>query len=324
MSVQPTRLHDVPPRVGTPGLDEAVPAPPPSKLKNASLGEGTAVANFRDATDGSGLAKGRVFRSGALAPASERDAARILDQLRVRTVVDLRSDKEVASDDAAAPLVARLGGGAGGARVVRVPLLEERKLAPVMFGLMPVGAKARLLCCLPCLGRRGASRLMYEHGLQPLGLLGLYVTMVETSGARLLAALDAVLAALEAEPSGAVLFHCSAGKDRTGVLAMLILSACGVPRAAIVEQYTRSEHWHAELREGLKGMADDFGDSEGMRAMLRAPAATMEALLDHLDAKHGSAQGYLAHIGFSDDKQARMRAALAPAAAGQGRGSKRA
>lgn len=311
------RLVDAP-LLGTPGLDSPVAAAPSRKVKNAVLGEGTAVLNCRDLADGTAgaIARGRVFRSGALTLANGDDVMKILDELRVRTFLDLRSEAEVARDDVAAPLTTKLA--AVSARVVRLPLIDERKVAPVLFGLMPLRVQARLICCFPCLGRVGATRLFAVHGLGQLGLLGLYVILVDSSQDRLLAALEAVLAALEGTDSAPLLFHCSAGKDRTGVLAALILSACGVHREEIVEQYLHSEHWHAELSDGIAALTKDSGAADGAQgdmaphAFLRAPAATMEALLDHIDDRYGSAQAYMVQIGFGVDKQMRLRAALAP------------
>lgn len=300
---------------------------PPSVAKNAILGAGTAVPNFRDLADGTAgaLAPGRLYRSAAPSLAHGADAARILGELRVRTFIDLRSVTEAGADDASAPLPSRLS--AARARVLRLPLVDDRKVAPVLFRLMPAHAQVRLLCCLPCLGRAGATRLVASHGLSRLGLLGLYAFVIDSSAERLLAALDAVLDAVEADDGNATLIHCSAGKDRTGVLAALILSACGVPRNAIVEQYTRTEHWHDELRGGLGALAKGLGGgAQGYilaGGILRAPAATMEALLDHIDDGYGSARAYLARIGFGADKQARLRAALAPRPAPGGASARR-
>lgn len=84
-----------------------------------------------------------------------------------------------------------------------------------------------------------------------------------------------------------VLFHCTAGKDRTGVSAMLLLGLAGVSREDIVEDYSHSERLFPQrpLHPELPGY------------LFESRPETMEAALDHLDAEYGGVRGYLARIG---------------------------
>ena len=107
-------------------------------------------------------------------------------------------------------------------------------------------------------------------------------------------ALGRVLALLAAA-EGPAAFHCTAGKDRTGLVAALLLDLAGVPRPAILDDYARSasvrrgEHVAASLaRLGDRGVAP-----EAAAGVLGAPPEVMAATLDHLVAIAGSTERYL-------------------------------
>ena len=93
-------------------------------------------------------------------------------------------------------------------------------------------------------------------------------------------------------------FHCAAGKDRTGVISAVLLGALGVPDEFIVADYAAS-------REGLDAIVERLMQSEGYREMfsalppdtLHAEPETMITLLDRVRREWGSMGGYLESIG---------------------------
>jgi protein-tyrosine phosphatase len=103
-----------------------------------------------------------------------------------------------------------------------------------------------------------------------------------------------------ARAHGGVLFHCAAGKDRTGVAAALLLDLAGVPHETIVGDYARSAtllepafaQWLPKMRE--RGI-----DETRARALMASKPEDMEATLRHLRERWGSAEGYLASTGMS-------------------------
>jgi protein-tyrosine phosphatase len=92
---------------------------------------------------------------------------------------------------------------------------------------------------------------------------------------------------LAAHQDGAVLFHCAAGKDRTGIVAAILLSLAGVDHEAIVHDYAISSHY---LRESTT-------EQDGATS---SPPGTMARFLDTLDRQYGGARAYLVKIGLSE------------------------
>jgi protein-tyrosine phosphatase len=113
-----------------------------------------------------------------------------------------------------------------------------------------------------------------------------YALMVSEGGH----ALTGAFAALTAGDSLPAVFHCSAGKDRTGVLSALILAFLGVPDETIVADYTLSAPAMERLLERLKGEYPDSVD-DVMRyapAVLQVLPETMEEFLASLRAEYGT------------------------------------
>ncbi|MDE0546657.1 tyrosine-protein phosphatase [Microbacterium sp. C7(2022)] len=136
-----------------------------------------------------------------------------------------------------------------------------------------------------------------------------YATLVRERSADIVRGIEVIAGA-----DTAVVFHCAAGKDRTGVFAASILSVLGADRAEIVADYTRTgENLPALLARiaattqaqveasGLAGMADRVP-----HVLMSAPAAAMEAMLDDLDADGGLA-AVLREAGLGDDTIERLR-----------------
>jgi hypothetical protein len=106
-----------------------------------------------------------------------------------------------------------------------------------------------------------------------------------------------------------LVFHCIAGKDRTGILAALTLSLLGVDDEDVIEDYHLSEaaepaawaRYTTTRRPDLRGVVRPYESS---------PRAAMVGLLAYLRATHGSVAGYAAAIGVTEEHIAAMRAHL--------------
>jgi protein-tyrosine phosphatase len=97
-----------------------------------------------------------------------------------------------------------------------------------------------------------------------------------------------------------VLFHCHAGKDRTGLIADLLLDLADVPDDTIVADYLLTNTRLHDVREnGLAGIADAAQRADVRnRWMVFEPTA--RDVLAHLRTRYGGARGYLRAIGLSD------------------------
>ncbi|MDA8356023.1 MAG: tyrosine-protein phosphatase [Actinomycetota bacterium] len=105
--------------------------------------------------------------------------------------------------------------------------------------------------------------------------------------------------------------HCTAGKDRTGVLVAVVLGLLGVPDATIVDDYALSGEAMDRLRRKL---VDRYPEGrtfiEEANELFSAAPATMADLLSSLRRRHGSFEGYGRHIGVPAETIAMLRAAL--------------
>ena len=114
-----------------------------------------------------------------------------------------------------------------------------------------------------------------------------------------------------AETEGGVLFHCAAGKDRTGVAAALLLELSGTRHEAIVSDYTLTEEllrpqveeWLPEMKE--RGIAESRA-----RELVGAPQDAIETALTTLREQHGGAEDYLRSIGLSETVISAVRARM--------------
>ena len=127
------------------------------------------------------------------------------------------------------------------------------------------------------------------------------------AGGQILAALQ-VLADPDALPA---VFHCTAGKDRTGVLSAIVLSLLGVDEPTVVADYALSGAAMERLRAKLIRKYPDGREAiENLDEVFSADPAQMELLLDHLRERHGSVDQYVADIGAGPDLVQRLRAGL--------------
>jgi protein-tyrosine phosphatase len=117
-----------------------------------------------------------------------------------------------------------------------------------------------------------------------------------------------VFKSMAAQQDGTVLFHCTAGKDRTGMIAATLLSLAGVPRGQIVHDYAISAHYlepmmgsEAQMAASNPQLAEMMKNPK-IAAMRGSPPDAIEAFLDALDRQYGGAHNYLQTIGLSKDE----------------------
>lgn len=117
---------------------------------------------------------------------------------------------------------------------------------------------------------------------------------------------EAIRAILEVPTDSCVLFHCQAGKDRTGMLAMLLLDVAGVDRQDCIANY-------AQTRENLMRTSwypEQLAQAGAFRAVLDSLPETMAYAYDHVRETYGGAAGYLRECGITMAELAELRSRL--------------
>ncbi|MFE0174044.1 tyrosine-protein phosphatase [Streptomyces sp. NPDC059002] len=112
-----------------------------------------------------------------------------------------------------------------------------------------------------------------------------------------------------ADAPGPVVFHCTSGKDRTGLIGVFVLTLLGVDRADVLADFALTEL-------ATERLLADWHTANPDRVMKwpgygRAPAKIMELVIADLEARYGSVQGYLKdRVKLGDDTVDRLRARL--------------
>jgi protein-tyrosine phosphatase len=131
-----------------------------------------------------------------------------------------------------------------------------------------------------------------------------YILMLDRRQAAMGAIFEAISSA-----DGPVLFHCFAGKDRTGLVAALMLSMAGVDPKAIGDDYAETDvQLAAKYEQWLATAAPDR--LEAMRDELRCPPEWMLNTLDHLERKWGGVESYLEAAGLDAAAITRLQGRL--------------
>jgi protein-tyrosine phosphatase len=113
-----------------------------------------------------------------------------------------------------------------------------------------------------------------------------------------------------------VLIHCTAGKDRTGVLVALLLRLLGVPHEAVIADYKRSDIFGQNLLLAgsvTHAFEESFGfapSEETMATMIGVDPDFLSTAIDTVEARWGSIDGYFAAAGINDARRAALRRLL--------------
>tara|TARA_R110002124_G_scaffold15982_3_gene68561 strand:- start:6497 stop:7249 length:753 start_codon:yes stop_codon:yes gene_type:complete len=155
-------------------------------------------------------------------------------------------------------------------------------------------------------------------GLAPIDRMAEEVAGNFNMGIRYICALDdcqdriaRVMTTIDQAAPGGVYFHCTAGKDRTGLIAALLLSNAGVARDIVIAEYALTTQLGASLMDRLRISIRNHGASaERTEQILASPPDTMRAVLAHVDEVYGGPVSYLDSIGVDAARRARLAARL--------------
>ena len=222
--------------------------------------------------DGRRIRWGRFLRSDSLHQLSIKSQAALLEY-GVRTIIDLRNSRQIQS----APSVFY---GSDEVACYLQNMMGDAALSEIaeIPTTLPPAERIRRIYCLT-LDRRQSQ---------------VHDTL-------------SILAAPDALPA---LVHCSGGKDRSGLIAALVLGIAGVPAETIAEDYGLTARFlHARYLEAHPDMSvEDYTWQDYQRA--NCPPETMLGVLRHLDDRYGGVEGYVSAIGLTDEQIESLRDGL--------------
>jgi protein-tyrosine phosphatase len=233
------------------------------------------AVNFRDvggyaAADGRTVRWGLLHRSDSLAELTEADLETV-HALGLRSVFDLRHDSERQQRPSRQHPDARHHTHAIGF----FPHGSEALMAGVRGRSLSKDAAHGLLLA------------MYQH--LPVDQAAVYGRMLQT------------LLLPDALPA---LVHCTSGKDRTGFGVSVLLTALGVPRETILEDYVLTNRY----RRDLGFMLGHDVDAEVLDAVKAADPQFLLAAFEVMDTHWGGVDAFFQHgLGFSDEDRARLQ-----------------
>src|SRR5262245_13526399 len=120
------------------------------------------------------------------------------------------------------------------------------------------------------------------------------------------------LATLAAPGGFPAIVHCTAGKDRTGLIVALLLGLVGVPAGTIIEDYALSSQYlvGTYLEEAHQRAAHNGIPWEWFQHQVICPPEFMQTTLQYLDECHGGIVSYVQSIGLSQEQCEHLRQAL--------------
>ncbi|MFI5617401.1 tyrosine-protein phosphatase [Streptomyces sp. NPDC051567] len=256
----------------------------------------TTVANLRD-LGGTPLPGGRTVRPGLVLRSGQLDrldldADPAVAALGLRTIVDLRTDAERADHPDRVP---------AGARSLVGDVLADK----LSTGKVPAAAQLKDLLSDPAVAEEhlgdGKARALFGD---------VYRSFVASGSAR--AAYRMLLTEAADPGAGPLLFHCTAGKDRTGWGATVILALLGADDETLMAEYLSVnpavKQAFAPLIEGFTAAG---GDPDIALALVGVFPSYLEAALEEVRARHGSMEVYVREgLGVDDATVAALRARL--------------
>lgn len=226
--------------------------------------------------------RGRLIRSDHLNRLTEKDCTILSEQYKVKVVVDLRRESESKRqpDQAIA-----------GAVLVHDPLVPEIARAKTFAQISGVGE-----LMLESVHHMDDDVLTYQSKRYAEAALSDFTAVAIQKWIEIL---------LEAE-DGAVLWHCAAGKDRTGVLAALILLILGVPMHAVKANYLMTNQWiHAKIQWILsktREITNDLNLLRQVELLCSVHENYFEAVISTIDSHYGGLSAYIhQHLHISDE-----------------------
>ena len=239
--------------------------------------------NFRDlggyqTASGRRLRWRKLYRSGHISHFTDADRARF-PELNIATVCDMRSEVELANENAPVP-------GEPAMHVLGIP---------------------------PGVKNKEYLDQLFETSSDPEEVYAAMISIMHGFVREAAPFFAPLFEVLLSAPDGGVMLNCSAGKERTGVASLLVLSALGVPRETIMYDFMLSERYFPVTSEMPRALAKYHVESRGeigralMMPLLETHEEYLAASIAAIEEDCGSIDQFLRqHYGLSDADFARL------------------
>ncbi|KAJ7182752.1 protein-tyrosine phosphatase-like protein [Mycena crocata] len=240
-----------------------------------------------------------LYRSGRLDDATSVDRQKLVSEYDLQTVIDLRTKSEHIKQ-------AETWAARNGDRALNLP--EKGPWDTILINFVGRDFELNVLkqlkwwqiiwffILMAFQFRMAAIRILCRNVLGPKGLLGLSKDSLRFCQVEIRQALE-VFTDFKSYP---LLIHCTQGKDRSGLVVMLVLFTIGVPLELVRADYTLSNEGLAPVRESMMKEVEEIGmDAD----YTKAPPEVVDTVWNFLQEEYGGIDGYLDVIGFGEEKR---------------------
>jgi protein-tyrosine phosphatase len=119
-----------------------------------------------------------------------------------------------------------------------------------------------------------------------------------------------IVKAIAESPAGRVVLHCSAGKDRTGLMTALVLSTIGVSKHDIAEDYALTDVFLQASYDQELSQITNLEERQKTAEDLKAKPEYMLETLDFIEQAYGSTSAYLQNCGVSPETLEKLKSRL--------------
>lgn len=248
----------------------------------------------------------QLYRAAALDSLSNKDAEALMNVGAV--VMDLRNADEIASKEkarteASIQFYQHVETSSSQSRLVHVPILQDVD-AFWDEAIARMDPSDRFWATMQTVTSAGALDRAAARKMEDEGLSMLYTVTLATAKRKLRTALD-----ICASAEGPVIFHCQKGKDRTGLVAMLLQSCLGSSDEEVINTYAESgpllEETVATEFNSDNRSSGTFIDWSRFRG---SPSVAMEDTLEWIKSRYGSVENYIeTELGLGGDFVERLR-----------------
>jgi len=242
--------------------------------ENRLLFEGS--YNFRDlggfeTIDGFTTKYNLIFRSDALHEMTDADSEIFQNELKITTVIDMRTDNAIQKEGLGKVINENI-------KRIHIPLFSDSD----------------------------ATEWSQKERApeEPADLVAFYIWVMEKSGDQIV---DVIENLIKTDDSVPAVFHCFAGKDRTGIIAAVVLSLLNVHEDHIVDDYAESHKYKHKILERMKRSMTEENYEKFPKELMDAYPETLVAVLQYINNTYGSMKAYALSKGLSNDSIIRMK-----------------